>query len=49
MLRGSLFCSVGMKSQKTEQDDSDDWDDDEGNDDGFTSDLLGLGKHLLCM
>ena len=38
-------CSTGVKSQKTDQDDSDDWDDDEDNDDGFTSELLGLGKH----
>ena len=45
------ICPAGVKSQKTDHDDSDDWDDDEDNDDGFTSDLLGLGKHFawLCI
>lgn len=41
--------SAGVKSQKTDQDDSDDWDNDEDNDGGFTSNLLGLGKHLFWL
>ena len=42
-------CSAGVKSHKIDQDNSDDWDDDEDNDDGFTSNLLGLGTHLTLV